>query len=76
MSYTLICTNTLIIILTLTYHTIPIPAPPPLSHSIPVMLLCHLYVKHKTIIGNIVYIYIQFVILVIVITFFCLTTIV
>ena len=37
------------------------PLPLPLSHSIPVILSCHLYVKHKTIVGNVVYI--QFVIL-------------
>ena len=30
------------------------PLPSPLSHSIPVILSWHLYVKHKTIVGNIV----------------------
>ena len=60
--------------LTLTMSTIPISAPHlPLSHFIPVILLGHLYVKHKTIVGNV---YIQFVILAIGITFSCLTTIV
>ena len=46
----------------------------PHSHSIPVILSGHLYVKHRTIVGNVVYI--QFVILAIGITFSCLTTIV
>ena len=48
----------------------------PLSHSIPVILSVHLYVKHKTIVGNDVYIHVQFVILAIGITFSCLATIV
>ena len=73
-SCTLICTSILIIMLTLSMshnsHT-RYPAP---SHSIPVILSCHLYVKHKTIVRNIVHI--QFVILPIVITVSCLTTIV
>ena len=52
----------------------PYPLPLPLSYFIPVILSGHLYVKHKTIVGNVVYI--QFVILAIGITFSCLTTIV
>ena len=52
----------------------PLPLPLPLSHSIPVISSGHLYVKHKTIVGNVVSI--QFVILAIGITFSCLTTIV
>ena len=45
-SCTLICTIILIIMLTLTMshnsHT-----PPTFSHTIPVILSCHLYLKHK-----------------------------
>ena len=55
------------------FHT-RTPPPLPLPHSIPVILSYQLYVKHKTIVGNIVYI--QFVSLPIGITFTCLTTIV
>ena len=55
-------------------YPLPLPLPLPLSHSIPVILSGQLYVKHKTIVGNVVYI--QFVILAIGITFSCLTTIV
>ena len=52
----------------------PYPLHLPLSHFIPVILSGHLYVKHKTIVGNVIHI--QFVILAIGITFSCLTTIV
>ena len=70
-SCTLICTSILIIMLTLTMsHNSHMRSP---YHSIPVILSCHLYVKHKTIVGNVVYI--QFVILAIGITFSCLTAI-
>ena len=51
----------------------PVPLPLSLSHSIPVILSRHLYEKLKTIVGNVVYI--QFVIVAIVISFSCLTTI-
>ena len=53
----------------ITKHVTQFSYPPPLpfSYSIPVILSCHLYVKHKTIVGNIVNI--QFVILAIGITF-------
>ena len=51
-----------------------LPLPLPISHFIPVILLGRLYVKHKTIVGNVIYI--QVVILAIGITFSCLTTIV
>ena len=52
----------------------PVHLPLPLSHFIPVILSGHLYVKHKTIVGNVTYI--QFVILAIGITFSYLTAIV
>ena len=50
----LISTSILTIMLTLTISHNP-HTPLPLSNPIPVILLCHLYVKQKTIVGNIVY---------------------
>ena len=39
-------------------YPLHLPLPLPISHFIPVILSGHLYVKHKTIVGNVIYIYI------------------
>ena len=39
-------------------YPVHLPLPLPLSHFIPAILSGHLYVKHKTIVGNVIYIYI------------------
>ena len=38
-------------------YPLHLPLPLPISHFIPVILSGHLYVKHKTIVGNVIYIY-------------------
>ena len=38
-------------------YRLHLPLPLPISHFIPVILSGHLYVKHKTIVGNVIYIY-------------------
>ena len=36
-------------------YPLHLPLPLPISHFIPVILSRHLYVKHKTIVGNVTY---------------------